>query len=538
VASEASGADDAAKEAAARRPFAVVRSLAGITMASRLLGFGRDVLMAAALGTGLVADAFFLAWALPNLARRLFGEGAFSAALVPVFVEAREQGDQDGARRLVSGTVTRLAVGLCLLVALLEAVCLGLGSAAGQELLTSAFGVTGAGLTKVTLALDLAQSLLPYLVFICLAGVLGGALNALDRFVIPAAAPIVLNVVWIAALLVGPLLAETELGRVQVLTWALVGGGVLQLLLHTGAMKKAECPVRPTWALDPERKRRIRALFFSLALGMALFQVNVLLDGVIAYSLVAEGGVSTLYYANRLVQLPVGVMGVALSTAVFPELARRAKRGDTQGMGEILDRGVILGAFAALPAAVGLVVLAEPIVALLFERGRFDAESSARTGWVLFLLAPAVVTACVTPVITRAFYAEEQVKTPVRVGAACVLLNLVLNLVLVGPMQEAGLAVATSVSQGLNLVLQAWLYRRRRQERGDELATGRVAATVARSAGLAAVMGGAAWGAHWACPGPDAVRVGLAIAVGVGVYAGLAWALKAPELKLLLARRR
>jgi len=312
---------------------------------------------------------------------------------------------------------------------------------------------------------------------------------------------------------------------------------VLQLFLHTNAMKRAGFPVRPTLHADPERLRRVRSLFLSLALGLALFQLNALLDSLIAYTLVPTGGVSALYYANRLTQLPIGVLGVALATAVFPELARRAKRGDSEGLGEILDRGVALGAFVALPAACGLAALAEPLVSALFERGAFSSESTQRTARVLLCLTPAVVTACVTPVITRAFYAEEEVKTPVRVGVVCVLVNLTLNLLLVGPLAEAGLALATSASQILNLVLQVAIYRRRRLARGERPATGRTLKSVVQSALLAGVMGVLAWATQRYLPGPELLRVLVAIGTGVAVYAGGAYALRLEPLRLLLARR-
>lgn len=519
-----------------RSPFAAVRSLAGLTLLSRLLGFARDVLMATALGTGLAADAFFLAWMVPNLFRRLFGEGAFAAALVPVFVETRAN-DPERAHRLVAASATRLAVGLILVVIAGELVCTALLAPFGQEALGT-FGVSAHGLHRLGLALELTRLLLPYLVLICVAGLLGGALNAEDRFAIPAAAPVVFNLVWIGALLVGERLVADPMGRVRLLALALLAGGCVQLLLHTRAMAGAGLPLRPTFSADPELMARVRRLFLSLALGMALFQVNVLCDGLIAYGLVAEGGVSALYYANRLVQLPIGVLGVALSTAVFPELARRVKRGDTAGVGEVLDAGVALGAFVAVPAAVGLAVLADPIVRELFERGEFDAASTARTGRVLLLLAPAVVAACTTPIVTRAFYAEEEVSIPVRVGAGCVLLNLALNLALVGPLQEAGLALATSTSQCVNLVVQALLYRRRRVARGEVLHAGRTARALAAFTALSAVMGAAAFGAHAALPAlPGPARLAVAIAVGAGVYGALARALRIRELSLLLARR-
>jgi len=518
------------------RAFAAVRSVAGLTMVSRLLGLGREVLMAAMLGTGLASDAFFLAWMLPNLARRLFGEGAFAAALIPVFVDARQQGDEAGARRLVNAATTRLGLILIGLVLVGELFLGGVRSAWGAEL-ASGLGFASDLFARNDLALSLAQLLLPYLVLICLAGVLGGALNALDRFAVPAAAPVVLNLAWIGALLIGWQVYAETIDRVRLLAVILVGAGALQLLMHTRAMRAADHPVRATLTADPARLARVRSLFGSLAIGLAMFQVNVLLDGLIAYALVPTGGVSSLFYANRLVQLPIGVLGVALSTAVFPELARRAKAGDMSGLGAIIDRGMRIGVFVSLPAAVGLAVLVEPIVVTLFQRGAFDAESAARTSRVLLFLSPAVIMACVSPVITRAFYAEEEVKTPVRVGVACVLLNLILNLSLVGWLQEAGLALATSISQTVSLVILLGLFRWRRLGREDRPETAATVKALLRSLAAALLMGAAAWATHHFLPGPGWLRLGAAVAVGGTVYGGLSWLAKAPELRLLLSRR-
>lgn len=533
---EPSSEPSAEREGGAARAFAAIRGLAGLTMISRVLGFVRDMMMATALGAGLTADAFFLAWMIPNLFRRLFGDGAFSAALVPVFIEARESGDHEGARDLVSAALWRLVAGLGGLVLILELGCVLLSSEPGAELLGQ--WVQGAALVKLTLVFDLLRFLLPYLVLICSAGLLGGALNALDRFSVPAWAQVAFNLVWIGGLFLAAALYEDTLARVRCLALCLLFGGAVQLLLHAAAMGRAGVPLVRRWQTEPERLARVRGLFFSLALGLALFQLNALFDGLIAYAFVAEGGVSSLYYGNRLVQLPIGVLGVALSTAVFPQLTRLAKRGDFVGLGHLLDRGVLLGAYVALPAAAGLAALAGPIVSTLFERGHFDATSAARTARVVLCLTPAIVAACVTPVVTRAFYAEEEVHTPVRVGAACVLLNLLLNLLLVGPFGEAGLALATSSSQSLNLILQAWLYRRRRVARGDVPASFQ---TLARGAGytlLALGMGVAAWAVERYAPGPAALRLLLAILSGVAIYAGVSAALKVEPLRLLLSRGR
>ncbi|MCO5169933.1 MAG: murein biosynthesis integral membrane protein MurJ [Planctomycetes bacterium] len=514
--------------------FALVRRLAGMTLASRALGFVRDVLMATTLGAGACADAFLLAWTLPNLARRIFGEGAFSSALVPVFVDARARGDHDGARRLVGGAVVRLGVALALLTLLLELACAGLRSGPGLAAL-AALGVAEAGLARADLALDLTQRLLPYLPFVCLAGVLGGALHALGRFAVPALAPCAINAAWIAALLVlGPLVPD-PVQQVRLLAAVLSVVGGVELLAHLRDLRRAGVPVAPATP-DPAAWARVRRMFGGLLLGAVLFQANALMDSFVAYALVPEGGTSALFYANRLTQLPIGVLGVALATAIFPEVARRAKQGDLTQAGALVDRGVAVAAFVALPAALGLAALAGPLVDLLFRRGAFDAAAAERTARVVLLLAPAVVAACATPVIARGLHAEEEVALPVRVGAACVGLNVVLGLSLVGPLAEAGLALATSVSQTTGLVALAWLARRRRLARGERPAGRETLAAFGRALALSTVMAAAAWGVHAALPGPALARVVAAVLAGAAVYAAGALALRAPEARALLQR--
>lgn len=507
-----------------------VRSVAGWTLASRVLGFLRDVVMASILGAGIAADAFFLAWLLPNLARRLFGEGAFTAALIPVFTETREAGDHDASKRLLGASTVRLGL---LLLALLLGVEVLLAYAHHHAQTLEAWGLPGADLT-----LGFARVLLPYLLLICLAGVLGGALNALDRFAVPAAAPVILNLVWIAALGVGALTASSPTARVWILIGGLLIAGLIQLALHVVALERAGLPLRPTWQVEPQRIRRVYRLFGSLALGLAVFQLNVLLDSVIAYAFVPAGGVSALYFANRLVQLPIGVLGIALATAVFPELARRAKRDDHAGLNALVDRGAALGAFIALPAAVGLWLLAEPVVHVLFQRGAFDPLAAQRTARVVTFLAPSILLACISPIVTRGFYAAEDVKVPVRISVVCVVLNLSLNLALVGPLQEAGLALATTISQALNLLLLLAVSLHRRRTHGITGAGREALRATLRSAALAALMAFPVFWTWTLTPLPDLLRLPLAILAGVLTYTLLSLLTRAPELQQLLARVR
>lgn len=517
------------------KAFAAVRSVAFLTLVSRGVGFLRDVLMAAALGAGMVADAFLLAWTLPNLARRLFGEGAFAGALVPVFVDAREKGQPDEARRLVGVATTRLALGLLLLTVVLEAGLAGLRSAAGLDLLAG----WGLERPRTELVLRLSMVLLPHLLLACLAGVLGSALNALDRFGLPAAAPVLLNLAWIGLLLLGTAAGGGDLFLAEVLAWGLLAAGVLQVWLHLEGTARAGLRLTPALSgADAERLARVRRMFGSLVLGLALFQVNALVDQLLAWLFVPAGGLSALYYANRLIQLPVGVLGVAISTVVFPQLARLAQKGDHAGAGELVDRGVALAAFVSLPCAVGLACLAEPLVTALFARGAFDAEAAARTARVTLLLTPAVVASCVSPVLTRSFWAEEESRLPVRISAFTVGLNVALNLALVGPMAEAGLALATSIAQVAGLALLVGVARRRRAARGLAAPLRQTAAPLLRTAALAGLAGLVALAAWSLVPGPVLVRLCASSTLAAATYLVAARAVRANELALLVSRGR
>jgi putative peptidoglycan lipid II flippase len=524
-------------------------------MLSRLLGFARDVVMARQLGLNSVADAFFIAWTLPNLFRRLFGEGALSAAFVPVFVEAREKGRPEQANVLASAATNRLGLGLTVLVLILEAICwlarIETGHAlAGEPGWGIASRLSHEALEHADLALALSQVLLPYLVFICLSGLLTGALNALDHFAAPAASPCVLNIVWIGALFLGSRFISDPVLRVHALSWALLLGGAIQLALHVAAMRKLGLAWHPVLTAEPEELARMRRLFYSVAFGLAVFQVNTFVDSLIAYAFIpGGGGVSTIFFANRLTQLPIGTVGIAVATAIFPELSRLAARRDRAGFDRTTDDALGASFFISLPCAIGLAVLAQPIVRVLFERGEFGPEATARTARVVVAFAGAVAAGCVAPTITRAFYAEQDAKTPVRISMFAVLANFVLNLTLVGPLQEAGLALATSISQVGQLVVLYVIHARRRGQAGGAPSHGRVLAALGRTGFLGAALGVASWGTETALETWSgeafaahawvrALVLAAAIGAGAASYFGLAWLVEAPELVAILGLKK
>lgn len=423
-------------------------TVSGVTLISRVLGLFRDVLMASAFGLSTLADAFYVAWTLPNLFRRLCGEGALSSAFVPVYIELKEKEGSEAAQALANVTVTRLAVvlGLFLLVGetALWLIPMGLGSLSLESTQLETLGSI----------IQLSRILLPYLWFICLAGLLQGLLHSEGEFFRPAFMAVVLNIVWIAALLLTTSwFASSTLGytpapttRIQILAAALVFGGLLQFSLQLDGAKKVgaalSLQMSSTKGLD-----KMKALFLPLAFGMAIEQLNVLSDRFMAWFFVAnEGGVTALYYSMRLIQLPISLIGTTMATVLFPAFARILASEGREVLNSRLAQALRITLYATLPAAIGLCLLAPDLIELLFERGQFGASARSRTALCLLCYATSVVMISLSAMQIRAFHAQQDGRTPVKVGALAVVLNLVLNLILVRWMAEAGLALATSLS--------------------------------------------------------------------------------------------
>lgn len=504
-----------------------IGTVAGITMLSRVLGLIRDVLMAAAFGLTIYADVFYVAWTLPNLFRRICGEGALSNAFLPVFVRLEETRGADTALALARATLTRLALALAAVVVVAELILLAVPGAA-----LSWLGEAGVDGERLAWICRLAGILLPYLWFICLAGLLSGLLHSKDEFTRPAAIAVVLNLVWIAALVITGALSLGAESRITWLAAALVFGGLLQLLIQTDGAGRLGFPIRPRLA-GTEGLDRVWVLFLPMVFGMAIEQLNIVADRFIAWLFVpGQGGVSALYYSMRLVQLPIALLSTAFTTVLFPTLARLSARGESEALARAADRALRITLFATLPAAVGLAVVAPELIALLFQRGAFGAGETARTALCLQLYAPSVVLIALTATRIRAFHAREDTRTPVRVGLLAVGVNLALNLILVQVMGEAGLALATSVAAGVSFLALNHL---------DGTARTRDLLPALLSAGgLAGIMAAGCLALRAALPvdWPVALRVVPVIAVGVALYAGLARLLRLREGAELIALRR
>ena len=512
---------------------AFVRSLAtvgGLTGISRVLGFARDVLIAAAVGTGPVADAFFVAFRLPNLFRRLFAEGAFNAAFVPLFAKAVEEGGRATAKVFAEQTLAVLLTVLLVLTAtaMLAMPWLMHGLAPG-------FSETP---EKFDLAVRLSRITFPYLMFMAVVALLGGVLNSLHRFAAAAAAPILLNVFFILSLSIAvPLVGLPG----QVLAWTVAAAGIGQFLLLIVAASRAGMALRlPRPRLTPAVRRLLKLMLPGI-LSAGAIQINIAVGTVIA-SLQA-GAVSYLYYADRVYQLPLGLIGIAFGVVMLPELARKLRAGADRAATEVMNRGLELSLLLTLPAAVALLVVPRPIVVVLFERGVFDAAASDATARALAAFALGLPAFVLVKILQTAFFAREDTVTPFRFAAVAVAVNIGLSLSLFWMLQHVGIALATAAAGWVNAALLAIAMRRR----GYLALDGRFRGRLPRILLASAAMGVALWfgrellADRFADDLPGRIpALAILVAAGMAIYGGLALGLRAmtwDDLRAALRRR-
>jgi len=512
---------------------ALLRSIAtvgGYTMISRLLGFARDILIAAMLGAGPVADAFFVAFKLPNFFRRLFAEGAFNAAFVPLFTRHMSEGGREAAREFTEEVLSVFVVTLLFFVTALQVAMpwVMYGFAPGFADDPCRFG----------LAIQLAQVTFPYLMFISLVSQLGGVLNALGRFAAAAATPIILNLCLIVAILGLSPFVETP---GHALAWGVAAAGVAQFVWLIYACHRVEFRLRLLRPRLTPRVKRLLILMLPGVIGAGVVQINLLIDVVIA-SLLPRGSVSFLYYADRVNQLPLGVIGVAVGTALLPLLSRQLRAGDDTAAAGSMNRALEFALLLTLPAAAALIVMPDLIVTVLFERGAFGVAETAATSAALAAYAVGLPAYVLIKVLAAGFFAREDTATPVKIAALCVAINLALNLALMGPLQHVGIALATAVSAWINAGLLAWMLHRR----GHFAVDARLKRALPRTLLASAAMAGILWLALDALAEIASADTARAIAVlaalvalGLAVFAAAAvcfGAARCADIKRLLDR--
>ncbi|MBL7205470.1 MAG: murein biosynthesis integral membrane protein MurJ [Desulfobacteraceae bacterium] len=421
------------------------------TFLSRILGLIRDMVLARFFGSGMAADAFFVALRIPNLLRRLFAEGSLTIAFIPVFTEYLATKTRKDAFEFARIVLTLLA--LILVVVTLLGV---LFSPWIVRIQAFGFGASG---VKYDLTVLLTRITFPYIFFISIVAFFMGVLNSLRHFAAPAAAPILLNVGIIgAAYLISPYCPEPIIG---VAVGVLIGG-ILQVGLQIPWVLKNGLTLIPRWNPGHPAVRKIGLLMLPAIFGSAVYQLNSYVVTLLA-SFLAEGSVSWLYYADRLVQFPLGVFAIAISTAALPSLSTQAANKDLKYFEDTLNHTMRLVLFITLPFVVGLIILGRPIIRVLFERGAFDAFSTMMTNRALVFYALGLWAFSGIRVMVSAFYALQDTKTPVKVAVAALVANLILSLVLMGPLKHGGLALALSLASTLQFCLLVFFLKRKIQ---------------------------------------------------------------------------
>ncbi|MVW74681.1 murein biosynthesis integral membrane protein MurJ [Pseudomonas xionganensis] len=432
----------------------LLKSLAAVssmTMLSRVLGFVRDTIIARIFGAGVASDAFVVAFKLPNLLRRIFAEGAFSQAFVPILAEYKTQQGEEASRTFVAYVSGLLTLVLALVTAL--------GILAAPWIVWASAPGFAAEAERFELTVDLLRLTFPYILLISLSSLAGAVLNTWNRFSVPAFVPTLLNVSMIVfALYLAPYFDPP----IMALGWAVLVGGLAQLLFQLPHLKKVGMLVLPRLNLRDAGVWRVLKQMGPAIFGVSVSQISLIINTIFASFLVA-GSVSWMYYADRLMELPAGVLGVALGTILLPALSKTHAGASREDYSKLLDWGLRLCLVLALPSAVALAIISEPLIASLFQYGKFTAADTAMTQRALIAYSLGLVGIILVKILAPAFYAQQNIKTPVRIGMLTLLATQAMNVlfVFVIPLAHAGLALAIGLAACLNAALLYWQLRKR-----------------------------------------------------------------------------
>lgn len=419
-------------------------TVSSMTMLSRILGFVRDALIARMFGAGALTDAFFVAFKLPNLLRRVFAEGAFSQAFVPVLAEYREHKTSGEIRQFLAHIAGMLS--LALFVVTLLGIAL-----APWIVMISAPGFRHSP-EKFQITVELLRWIFPYIFLISLSSLLGSVLNTWRQFSIPAFTPALLNLSFIACTLwLAPHLEQP----IFALAFAVLIGGVAQLVFQVPALKKTGMLVLPRLSFRDAAVGRVIKQMGPAIFGVSVSQISLIINTIFA-SFLISGSVSWMYYADRLMELPTGVLGVALGTILLPSLSKHAAAADFAEFSALLDWGLRLSLLLALPSALGVAILAEPLVATLFMYGKFAALDMQMTAQALMAYALGLLALILVKVLAPAFYSRHDIKTPVKIAVVTLIMTQVFNLLLIWHLRHVGLALAISLGACLNAALLFW----------------------------------------------------------------------------------
>lgn len=508
-------------------------TIGGLTLVSRILGFAREMIFARVMGAGMAADAFALAFLIPNLFRRLFGEGAFSQGFVPLFAQRLHgKGGMDEAKQFAEEV---LAIFLPVLIVITLVFVIFMPAFAW---------VIASGWRddpeKFELAVLLARITFPYLIFISLVSLFSGVLNSLTRFTAAAFAPSLLNIALIAALVMVPAGGPAT---AQAMAIAVIVGGVFQLAMCWAATVRADVRLR---LLPPKMTPRVKELLILIlpaTLGGGLYYISQLFYAYFATSL-PEGSLVYLAFADRLNQLPLAIIGSAIGTAMLPAVSKHIGLGEPGEAARLQGQATELAMLLTIPAAIALSVAAEPIVSALFQGGRFSAEDAATTALVLSIIVAGLPAYVMIKVLTPGFYARKDMKTPVAIAFGALAIGVTANFILIPIMGIAALATTTAASAWLNALLLYLILVRRGHFRFDGLLVSRLVRQIVAAAAMAAVLylvKDQLSGFFAGSTGERLIGVAALVSAGGGVYFALAWvigAMNKEDLALLLRRRK
>lgn len=517
-------------------------TIGGLTLVSRVLGMVRDMLMARYVGAGLASDAFLIAWRLPNLFRALFAEGAFAAVFVPFFNRRMTEAESETEGAGLSAAVDFAGQVLSVLFPFLLVFTVVMIAATGPVVWAMTGGFPDGGPEKFELAKHLTQITFPYLGLISLVSLLGGILNSLNRFWVNAAAPILLNICMIFALLV--FRGQTQIATAETQAIAVTVSGALQLIWLIWSCRTAGVKLKLGLPkLSPDVKKLLW-LIGPAAVGQGAIQFNLLISTSLAARFLPQGAVSYLYYADRLNQLPLGLLGIGVGTAILPLLSRQIGSGNVAAASATQNRALELAFFLSLPAAIALVISATPLVRGVFQHGAFTAVDTIGAASALAAFSLGVPAYVLIKVLTPGFYARQDTKTPVRIAVISMLFNLAGNLTLIWHFGHVGVAMATAFSAWVNAVLLYWTLHKRDQLRLDA----RLKTKALRTILAGAAMGVALWFINpladpWMAGDTFQRVVALGALCGVGalVYGVAALAFRAyslSELKAQFSRKK
>ncbi|MEW5804649.1 MAG: murein biosynthesis integral membrane protein MurJ [bacterium] len=498
--------------------------ISGATLFSRILGFLRDMIMANMFGAEIVTDAFLVAFRLPDLLRRLMGEGALSASFVPVFTEYLHKKEEQESWELVNNLIS-LTIIILIVIVILSILF------APWIIKICAPGYTMSQ-RKLYLTTLLARILFPYIFFIGVGSLAMGILNSLNHFLAPALSPALLNIGIISgAYLISPRLKEPIVG----LAIGVLLGGLAQLIFELPILIHKGLKFQFALNFHHEGLRRIGTLMLPSAFGLAVGEINSMIDTVCA-TFLPEGSVSYLYYSNRLIQFPQGLFAMAIGTAILPAMSGQAARGEINDLKETFSFGLRLVMFITLPATAGLILCRHSIIRILFQRGAFTAEATQATATALLLYAIGLFAYAGVSVIVPVFYSFQDTRTPVNIASICLILNICMNIVLMWPLKHGGLALATSLSSTFQFFFLAYYLRKKMGPLGGR----KISISCLKIVGASSLTGAVAWGMiqygtlHALSRTSQVLALMLIIFISSLVYAGISYLMGSPEMFFLI----